>query len=380
MATIRPTLSEVVEQILADAAARLPGVEVRLQRSLVDVLLLSQAGGLHGAYGFLQQIADDVMVDRSRAEWLDRHASLWGITRGPATYAQGWAGAAGTFPVGVEIPVGTILRRSDGREYATQIAGIAVGGAGVFVGPNPVSWADIGIVGTGWAVPIRAVESGEDGNALTSTSLSFVSPIAGVSPIVSVVVELAGAVDAELDDQLRERVLARLRNPPQGGTAAEYEAWALAASTSAHPITRVFVRSPAAGSNVVAVYVVNDGGGFPSAQPPTPSATAIANAAAAIDARRPLSADRSVVAPTFVSMAMTIDLTPDTPTTRAAIEKELDAYLFDNHEPGQEVPLSIIQAVVSNAAGGADARITAPTANWTPSPTQLLHRGSVTWT
>lgn len=377
MALIRPTISELVETIRSDADAILGGVDARLERSLIEVVLLAQSGALHGAYGYLQQIADDVFPDTATAAALERWAAIFGISRGASTFSQGWVGTDDVI-TGI-VPVGAFLRRADGREFQRVDTGILADGSELFTGAAAVAYSALGLPGTGWAVPVRAVRSGAAGNTAVAASLSFVSPISGIPPIVEVLLGLAGAVDSEPDAALRARVLARLQNPPQGGTAAEYEAWALAASTADDPITRAFVRSPASGSNVVTVYVVDDGGGIPAARPPTPTSTAITNARDAIDERRPLSADRNVLAPTFVAITPTIDLTPDTPEGRVAIENEIDSFLIDNHEPGQEVPISILQAVISTAAGGADARWVTPTTNYTPGPTQLLYRGAITW-
>lgn len=377
MAIIRPTLSELVEAVRADADAILGGIDARLERGLVEVILLAQAGALHGAYGYLQQLADDLFPDTAQAAALERWAGIFGISRGAATFAQGWVGAAGTLTA--TIPLDTILRRADGREYKRTNVGVLADGSGVFVGTGHVAWFTLGLVGTGWAVPVLAVESGSAGNVAPAGSLSFVSPIEGVPPIVTAVLGLSGAVDSEPDAALQRRVLARLQNPPQGGTAAEYQAWTLGASTPADPISHAFVRSPAAGSNVVTVYVINSGGAIPAAHPPTPSATALTNARTAIDARKPLSADRNVLAPTLVAQAFSIHLSPDTATIRTAVTNELDAFLVDNHEPGQEVPLSILQEVASRAAGGGEAKITSPTSNLTPGPAEYRYLGAITW-
>lgn len=377
MALIRPTLSELIETIRSDADAILGGVDSRLERSLVEVVLLAQSGALHGAYGFLQQLADDLFPDSATAVALERWAGIFGISRGPATFAQGWAGSEE--PLTGIVPLGAVLRRADGREFERVDTGILPDGSELFTGAAAVTFAALGLPGSGWAVPVRAVESGAAGNTAIGASLSFVSPIAGVPPIVEALLGLAGAVDSEPDAALRARVLARLQNPPQGGTAAEYEAWALAAATADDPITRAFVRAPPSGSNVVTIYIVDDGGGIPSANPPTPTAQAVTNALAAIDERRPLSADRNVLAPTFVAITPTIELSPDTPEGRTAIENELDSFLIDNHEPGQEIPISILQAVISTAAGGADARWVSPTTNYTPAPAEYHYRGAITW-
>lgn len=377
MAIIRPTLGELVEQIRSDADAILGGIDARLERSLVEVILLAQSGALHGAYGFLQRLADDLFPDTATAEALERWAGIFGISRGPATFAQGWVGAPGT--ISGTIPDQAILRRADGREYRRVLAGALSDGSVIFTGTDTAPYSALGLGGTGWAVPVIAVESGSAGNVAPAGSLSFVSPIDGVPPIVTALLGLSGAADSELDAALQRRVLARLQNPPQGGTAAEYEAWTLAASTPADPITRAFVRSPAAGSNVVTVYVVNHGGAIPAAHPPTPSATAITNAAAAIDARKPLSADRNVLSPTLVAQAFSIHLSPSNATIQTSVTNELDAFLVDHHEPGQEVPLSILQEVASRAAGGGEAKITSPTSNLTPGPAEYRYLGAITW-
>ena len=379
MALIRPPLSEVVEAIRSDADAILGGVDGRLQRGLVEVVLLAQSGGLHGAYGFLQQIADDTFADTATSEALERLASIRGISRGAATFAKGWVGDTGAVPTVGQIPAGTLFRRGDGVEFEVVYGQTVMPDESTQNITEPQNDSIIGLGGTGWVVPVVAIESGVDGNTLDGVSVTFVSPVAGLSPIVSVRLGITGAVDFQSDDSLRAELLLKIRNPPQGGTKAEYESWALEASTSDDPITRAFIFPPAAGSNVVDVFIVDDGGGIPSANPPTPSAQAITNAETLIDARRPLSSDRDVKAPTFVAMTMTIALSPDTPETRVAIENEIDTFLFDNHEPGQEIPVSIMQAVVSNGAGGADAQITVPTVNWTPAPTELLYRGLITW-
>lgn len=377
MAEIRPGIRDLIETIRADADAILGGIDARLERGLVEVILLAQAGALHGAYGYLQQLADDLFPDTATSAALERWASIFGISRGAATFAQGWVGASGTLTG--TIPLDVILRRSDGREYQRQNFGALPDGTGVFVGTGYVTYATLGLGGTGWAIPVIALESGAAGNISVGGSLSFVSPIENVPPIVTAPLGITGAVDAELDASLQRRVLARLQNPPQGGTAAEYQAWTLGASTVADPITHAFVRSPAAGSNVVTVYVINTGGAIPAAHPPTPSATALTNARAAIDARKPLSADRNVLAPTLTAQAFSIHLSPDTATIRTAVTNELDAFLVDNHEPGQEVPLSILQEVVSRAAGGGEAKITSPTSNLTPAPSVYMYLGAITW-
>lgn len=389
MATpFRPTLESILQEIFTTADATLGGIEARLERGLEAVLLTAQAGGMHGLYGFVQRMADDRFPDSARAEALDTLGSLRGVVRGTATFSQGWIGASGSYP-GV-IPIGARFRTADGREYERTGSGVLPDGSITTTGTGSVDNATLGLVGTGWNVPVRAVLAGTDQSALVGTTLLFVSPISGFPSQLDATLAIAGAVDSETDASLRARILSAWRNPPQGGTTADYKAWALEASTPEDPISRAFVSPPATGFNTVTVYVVADGGGLPAANPPTPSATAIANAAAYIDARRPLASQLEVRAPTFLPINPTISL-PGTlsPAQQAeiqsAITNEIDAYLIDNAQVrtatvSYELPISVLRALVTNAAGGIDASVTAPAANIVPAVHNLIHRGTITWT
>lgn len=379
MANVRPPLSEIIEMILGDGDALLEGVDARIDHTPESVILIAQAGAIHAAEGRIQRIADDAFLSSAKTpERIEQHCGEYGIVRGGATFAQGWVGEVGPIP-SEEIPIGTVFRRADGREYERVDVGIDENGDPVSTGTAAVDDTVVGLGGVGWVVPVIARESGADGNTIAGASITFVQPIGTISPVISVRIALAGAVDIEPIETLRKRGLKRKQNPPQGGTKAEYEQWALDASTDQDPITRTWAFPPAAGSNVVTVYIVNDGGALPSAQPPTPSAQAITNAEAAIDAKRPLSAARNVIAPTFVAMGLAVTLSPNTPELQAAIDKEVDAWLIDNHEPEQEIPLSIIRAVISNAAAGGDAEVTAPAGNFIPGVAELFYRGAIVY-
>ena len=241
-------------------------------------------------------------------------------------------------------------------------------------------WNLLGYAGDGWAIPVRATEPGTGGNTADQASLSIVSPLEGFPPTALVLVGITGAVDSESDETLRNRVAARMQSPPQGGTAADFKAWALASSTPNDPISRAFVIPPPAGSNTVTVYVVDDGGGFPSANPPTPTAAAISNAQSYVNARRPLSSQISLSAPSLTPLALTLSITEPAPAVVSAIENEIDGFLIDNHTPGVALPISLLQSAITNAAGGLDVSITSPTSNPGAAPGRLYYRGAITWT
>ena len=382
MALIRLTPETIVELIRSDGDSILGGIDARLQRGLVEVLLVAQAGAISEAFAYLQQIADDVFPDTATSDSLDRWAGIFALSRGSSTFASGWIGAAGVI---TEIPAGlAVFRRGDGQEFETLLSAESPAGA-IISTPTAAAavaaWTTLQQSGPGWALPVRAIVPGAAGNTAAGSSLSVVSPVAGFATTGSAFLGISGAVDVEADALLRDRVLARMQSPPQGGTAADFKAWALAASTDADPIARAFVMSPAPGANTVTIYLADDGGSLPAARPPTATATAVSNAVAYIDDRRPLHSQLVVANASHTALNLTLSIPEPAAEVVTAIENEIDGHLIENHAPGDVLPLSLLQAAISAAAGGLDVAITTPSSNPTPAATDdLYYRGAITWT
>ena len=385
MANIRPTLAEILDAIFGSADVEAGGVDARIARSVSRVLHAAQAGGIDSAYGFLQRIADDLFADTAEEAALRRHASVYGITPIGSRKAFGWVGASGPVP-SEEIPPGTLFRRSDGVEYVRIEPVFSSTGVPVTIGGGLFAVASDHFLvqqdGSKWVVPVEAVEPGEAGNAIAGAKISLVSPIGSLPLELEAVTDLTLGRDIEGVESLRSRLLSRIQAPPQGGTNTDFRRWALDASVTLAPITRAWVREPGlgSGSNVVTVLIVDDGIGFPSRQPPSPSAAALNNALFRVRDLQPVTADGVVIAPTLTALGLEISFPGATAPERAAVENDIDAWLIDNHSPGVDIPLSIMQAVVSRAAAGGDASIVAPTVSWVAAEDELFYRGAVTWT
>ena len=243
MALIRPTVATLEAQVIGDADAILGGIDARFRRGLTGVLITAQIGAISDAFGYLQQIADDQFPDTATAAALDRWAGIWGLARGAATFSQGWVGASGSLGSATMPAIGATFRRSDGQEFERVQTGILADGSNLStVGTAAADWTLLGYAGTGWAIPVRASQPGAAANTVDASSLSLVSPLEGFPPTAAALGGITGAVDAEPDATLRARVLARMRNPPQGGTAADFKAWSLAASTASRSWPRNCVR------------------------------------------------------------------------------------------------------------------------------------------
>lgn len=344
----RPDLATLLARARADIESRLPETDAGARRSLLGVVATVHAGGLHGLYGYLDFLSKQIMPDSAEAEFLARWSGVWNITRTQAAKATGTATMTGT--TGSVVPLGTLLRRADGVEYAVTSEIVLVAGTAT--------------------VPLQAVEPGSEGNAASGTKLSLSSPIAGVQSVATGG-ELSGGADEETDASLRGRLLARIRQAPHGGADFDYVSWALAEPG----VTRAWVYPRELGIGTVSVRVMTDDTTIDG----IPSAETIAAVQAALDASRPVTADLYVVAPVAVAMNPQININPNTTTVQAAIEAELLDLLRREAEPGGTILISHLREAVSIAAGEHDHALASPTADVEHATGEIAVLGTITW-
>lgn len=344
----RPTLSELVERARSDIEARLPGAEARLRHSVLDVLARTHAGAMSGLYGYLDFIARQILPDTAEAEFLARHAAIWGVRRKAAIAAGALATASGDN--GSVVPAGAELQRADGARYTvTAAAMIAAGSA---------------------ALGIEAVDAGVAGNALAGTVLTFTSPIGGIEAQAVVAAQTVAGSDEEADEALLARLLDRIQQPPQGGTANDYVQWALAQPG----VTRAWATANWMGLGTVGVTFVMDG-----RVNILPLAGDIAAVQTALDLLRPVTAELFVFAPTAMPIDFAIRAIPDTPETRAAITAELADFFSREAEPGGTIYLSRAGEAISLAAGEFRHVIEAPGSDVIAGPGRLPVLGTVSF-
>lgn len=343
----RPALPDINQRVRNDVLSRLASDAV-LRRADAEVYARVLAGVSHGLHGFIDWLSRQVIYDTAEAEFLDRWASIWGVDRNPAAVATGSV----TFTVspGAVIPAGTLLQALDGVQYQTT--------------------ADAVVSAPSATAPIEAIEPAAAGNRATGQSLSLVSPVLGVQS-TAVAGELSGGADIETDDALRARLLARIQQPPHGGADYDYVAWAL----EVPGVTRAWCYPQELGAGTVTVRFVRDNDASL-----IPDAGEVAAVQAYIDARRPVTAQVTVVAPVAVPVSFTITgLTPATAAVKAAIEAELADLLLREAVPGGTILLSHIRAAISAATDENDYVLTVPAANVTTTTGQISTMGAFTW-
>ncbi|QQQ19663.1 baseplate J/gp47 family protein [Brevundimonas vitis] len=345
----RPSLTELATRADADFDARLPKADSRQRRSVLGVLGRVHAGAVHGLYGFLADNALQGLPDTATGEVLLRWAATFGVEIKVAEPAAGLVNLTGSN--GSEVDAGAVLQRLDGTEYVTTAGAVIADGVA--------------------QVPVEAVVAGAGGLAIAGVALTFASPVAGVSAAAFVAAAgLTGGVDAESPEAVRGRLLDRLRQPPHGGNAADYVRWA----REVPGVTRAWVYPLMNGLGTVGVTFVMDG-----REDLIPEVGDVADVAAWIADRRPVTAEVEVFAPDPVPLDLTIDLTPDTPEGRLAVEAELRDLLARDAEPAGTILISRIREAVSIAAGESDNVVTSPTANVTHAAGELAVLGTITW-
>ena len=350
----RPTLSELGARARADIDAGLPGADSRLRHSNLNVLAAMLAGQAHGLYAYIDALAAEVIPDTAGGLWLDRWAAIWSIARQPASAATGTASLTGTD--GAFVASGAVLLRADGVAYETT--GDATIAAGVA------------------SVAVQARVTGADGNAIDGATLSFQSPVSGIDPTASAGALLGGG-DQEADASLRTRFLARLRQPPQGGAAYDYVAWALDRAAHGVRSTRAWVVGHEMGLGFVTLRFMMDDDYADG----IPQAGDVAAVAAHLDTVAPVGAQVIVAAPVAEPLNITVQVSPLTAPVTANIKAALAALIKAEAVPGAAVLISHIREAVSTAAGEFDHVLTAPVADVAAStPGAIVTLGTVTVT
>ncbi|AWY39410.1 baseplate J protein [Pseudomonas putida] len=339
-----PSLPALISRTQADLASD------SLRRSDAQVLARTLSGTAYGLYGYLDWIVEQILPDRADEETLERIAALrLNQPRKAAQSAEGMVSFSAA--AGVPLDAGVVLQAGDGRTYKvangiTTVAGIN-------------------------SVTITAVDAGPLGNADAGLALTLVQPVAGITNTFTVMPPgLAGGIARESVELLRARVVRSYRVIPHGGSADDYETWALEVAG----ITRAWCRRNYMGPGTVGLFVMRDGD-----VEPVPNPTQLAEVKTYIEPLRPVTAELYVLAPVKVLVPYTIHAVPDTSAVRAAIQ----AQLIDLHAReaglGEKLLRTHIAEAVSGSSGESDHVLISPAADVVAATNQLLIFGGITW-
>lgn len=303
-------------------AARIPG---RPERALVR----AQAGNSWQMFQHLAAAIRNFFIrDADDEARLVTIAAEHGVDRKPAGRASGQITAYGT--PGEIISAGYQWVRSDGAIFELlEDTEIIIGGTFL----------------------VRAVQGGADGNTEVGVEMYGREPHPDLVSPQTVFAEITGGIDIEPIEELRSRLLFRLRNPYGGGTLADYVSWAREVSG----VTRAWAFDNYPKIGQVYVLFVRDGDGADDVI--FPSAAQILEVQQYIDARKPgtitVVADAPVKKPIDVSVA----LDPNTAAVQAAVTQAIKDMLYVRAEPKSAVwdfPKTWVAEAISGAPGEND--------------------------
>lgn len=362
--TTRPTLRALLER------ARGTLGDLALRRNVEDPIARVLAGAAHGLHGRIRWAGDQSMPDGATGARLDVWARAYLLERTRAAKASGgaWFIVAGSETV----PVATRLRDDYGNTYVVTESEPFTTGAGFT------------------SVLVEAEEVGADQNLDELEGLHLLEPIAGVTSPGFVFGDLLtdpgpypleGGADLEADEDLRDRLLARIGDEPLGGAPGDYVTLALAGGAAL-----AWERPNASGDGTVDLYIgdVTDAvaGVDPGGAITTATTAKIAEVQAYVDEHCPITVDVTVASVAVATKSLTVALTPDSSEIREAVELELRAMFLREaiaNGPGNSIPVSRIGEAIGLAAGLTSHVITVPSSPWSATAGAVLADASITY-
>lgn len=344
----RPALAENISMIRTDLFARLD-INDELRRMDEDVRAKVYAGALHTVYGYIDYLAMNMLPDLCDESWLYRHAAMKRCPRKDAVAASGfmrWDGVTN----GLMVSAGSVIQRDDLVQYLAQADATSAGGV--------------------LRVPIACSVTGTTGNMDDGEALSLVTPVNGL-PSGGMADTIAGGFDIEDLEVWRARVLERYYWTPQGGADGDYVVWA----KEVPGVTRAWTYRHWMGTGTVGVMIASSDLINPILDDATVAATQ-----AHIEPLAPVAgSDLYVFKGTPKTVDYTIDLNPDTPEIRAAVEAELRSFLLRDGYPEGTLELSRTNEAISIAAGEYSHKLLSPTVDTPVAKNELAVLGVITW-
>lgn len=299
MAWQTPTLAGLIDRARKAFRAELPGSDAWIWPNNITVTAKVFAGITYELFGRLDWRMRQLFASTADGTYLERHAYELGLSRRAAAPAGGIV--TFTAAAAFSLDAGALLRSTSDQDYAL-VSAVSLDGAGII------------------DAQVMAVSDGAAANLEAGAPLSIVSGLNAATAEVGAG-GITGGSDAEDDESLRARILFRKRNPPHGGSAADYVSWC----KEVPGVTRVFVERLWSGAGTVRVFILMDD----LYEDGIPTAADIARVKAYLDMVAPAAAGLTLAAPVAYPVDIAVpSLSPDTATLREAVARELRSMLL----------------------------------------------------
>ena len=346
------TIDEIYGEMLARFQSE-TGMEASGSGDLA-VRLYAVAAQVYALYVQEDWVARQCFPQTAAGEYLDLHAELRGVTRREAVCAQGvlrfQTDEAAT--ADWEIPAGTVCMTAGLVRFETEETGVIRTGE------------------TSTDIPARAVEPGLGGNVAAGSIVTMSVPPVGVSRCINPD-PFTGGLDAEDDEELRERVLETYKRLPNGANAAYYRQEAM----SFEEVVEAVVIPRARGIGTVDVVVATAAG--------TPDSELLEALTVYFEERREIAVDVSVLAPEIKTVDVTVRVAPQEGVAAqdaVAAAEEAIRNAFDGRMLGKSVLRAGLGNLAFEAEGVANCAVDLPAADVTAEPKVLPVLGTLTVT
>lgn len=356
-----PTFEELRQIALQEYAGLVSGADTSEDSEIYARASLAAAVAAMICYG-VKRVEDQIFPDTCDWDTLLRHGAILALAPRDATAAAGTAALRITGTIGTLVPDGLTAIHDDGTEYLTGTGGAIL----------PTGYRD---------VDLTAVTTGTVGNKFVGDELTVQAPPPGIDSTATLVVDTSGGTDDEDQESFSARVLTRMRQGNAGGTATDYEQWALDVDGVIAADCLALRRGP--GTVSVAVFTEGPGGRRTPAD-----AIMRGQVLSAIDDLRPVTADVDVPVVTEETVDVTVTILEyeaghDEAEVRTGVETAIEDHIYALGA-GDTLYRTRLARAISEVAGVLDYTLTAPAANVKPDVTvalvEVLVPGTVTVT
>lgn len=346
------TIDEIYQEMLSvfgEKSGYLPSASCDLAARLY-----AAAAQIQALYLQAQWLLDQSFPQTARADYLDRHAQLRGISRAIATCATGTLRFGIQAAIGSDLPIGagTVCMTGTGVRFATT-EDVVLRAGELYVD-----------------APAMALEPGKEGNVAPETVTIMAAMPVGIKACTNPEA-FSGGDDEEDDSSLRRRLLDSYLRLPNGANAAYYEQTALSRTGVAAALA---VRCPR-GVGSVDLYVATDAG--------IPDQDLLRELNDYLQEKREISVDLRVLAPRPLPININVAIQRAGSATFEKARADADAALrsvFTGAMLGREVTLAFLGNLLYSQESIQNYRFTSPAADLAASPTVLPCLGSVTIT
>ena len=198
----RPDLPTIFSRVKADLSP------LELRYTLSKILSHVISGTAHMLYGFIENLANSTLPD-SKTRWvLEKWCSLFNVPRKLAQYSKIRIKVRASEPITLD--ESTVWRHESDLKYRLQnLTEINTPEDEIYIGECEVVCTTIGA----------------QGNRKPGETLKVTGTIANLNSEAEVKNIIESGADLESDESLRNRLVTRLRRPPQGGCPYDYIAW-----------------------------------------------------------------------------------------------------------------------------------------------------------